>query len=113
MPPEKPLLWLEGEVKTPPFSREARIEAGVLLGRLQQGDAPEYPHARPMPIIGPRCLELRVKDRNAEWRIMVHLAPDAVVILDVFAKKSERTPHAVISNCRRRLAAFRMADTQE
>ena len=110
MPPEKPLLWLEGEIKTPPFSREARIEAGVLLGRLQRGDVPEFPHARPMPIIGARCLELRVKDQNVEWRVMVHLAPDAVVVLEVFAKKSARTPHTVISASRRRLAAYRAAE---
>lgn len=79
----------------------------MLLGRLQRGDVPGFPHARPMSIIGPRCLELRVKDQHVDWRIMVHLAPDAVVILDVFAKKSARTPHTVISACRRRLAAFR------
>jgi hypothetical protein len=24
----KPLVWLKGDVKTPPFSAEARIEAG-------------------------------------------------------------------------------------
>lgn len=35
---DKPLLWLHGEVKTPPFSLEARIEAGILLRRLQQGE---------------------------------------------------------------------------
>lgn len=28
---ERPLVWLHGEVKTPPFSQEARIAAGVLL----------------------------------------------------------------------------------
>jgi hypothetical protein len=28
---DKPLAWLHGEIKTPPFSAEARIEAGVLL----------------------------------------------------------------------------------
>jgi hypothetical protein len=31
---EKPLAWLKGEIKTPPFSRNARIEAGYLLRRL-------------------------------------------------------------------------------
>ncbi len=36
---EKPLVWLHGQIKTPPFSEEARIEAGYLLGRLQQADA--------------------------------------------------------------------------
>ena len=25
------LVWLEGEIKTPPFTQEGRIEAGVLL----------------------------------------------------------------------------------
>lgn len=34
----KPLVWLKGEVKTPPFSAAARIEAGFLLRRLQQGE---------------------------------------------------------------------------
>jgi len=27
-PKDKPLAWLYGEVKTPPFSKEARLEAG-------------------------------------------------------------------------------------
>lgn len=35
--PDKPLVWLKGEVKTPPFSEPARLEAGFLLRRLQQG----------------------------------------------------------------------------
>jgi hypothetical protein len=30
-PKDKPLAWLHGEVKTPPFSKEARFEAGFLL----------------------------------------------------------------------------------
>jgi len=34
----KPLVWLHGKVKTPPFSRAARVEAGFLLRRLQNGD---------------------------------------------------------------------------
>ncbi|TWH40840.1 hypothetical protein CAL7102_10201 [Dulcicalothrix desertica PCC 7102] len=35
---DKPLVWLHGDIKTPPFSQNARIEAGVLLRRLQQGE---------------------------------------------------------------------------
>lgn len=31
----KLLVWLNGEVKTPPFSSNARIEAGYLLSLLQ------------------------------------------------------------------------------
>ena len=48
-----PLVWLHGEIKTPPFTREARVEAGTLLRRLQEGERLEMPHSRPMPSIGP------------------------------------------------------------
>ncbi|MGE3956933.1 MAG: hypothetical protein AB7H96_09465 [Vicinamibacterales bacterium] len=37
---------------------------------------------------------------------MYHLAPDAVVILDVFAKKTAATPRSVIADCRKRLAEY-------
>jgi hypothetical protein len=46
---DKPVAWRHGEVKTPPFSVAARIEAGVLLRRLQQGEKLSMPHSRPMP----------------------------------------------------------------
>jgi hypothetical protein len=36
---EKPLIWLHGEIKTPPLSSAARIEAGYLLPKLQMGGA--------------------------------------------------------------------------
>lgn len=55
---DKPLIWLCGEVKTPPFSPEARVEAGFLLRRLQQGDNLELPHSRPIPSVGAHCHEL-------------------------------------------------------
>jgi len=64
---DKLVVWLHGEIKTPPFSAEARIEAGCLLRRLQHGELLGLPHARPMPVVGARCHELRVKDKGAEW----------------------------------------------
>ena len=45
---DKPLVWRSGEIKTPPFSREAWIEAGGLLRRLERGAAFGMPHSRPM-----------------------------------------------------------------
>ena len=33
---EKPTVWLHGEIKSPPFSENARIEAGTSLRRLQE-----------------------------------------------------------------------------
>lgn len=103
---DKPLVWLKGEIKTPPFGEKARIETGFLLRRLQQGTTLSLPQSRPMPVVGIRCHELRIVDRDQTWRIIHHVASDAVVILDVFAKKTEATPTAVIDTCRRRLAEY-------
>jgi phage-related protein len=103
---DKPLVWLRGEIKTPPFSAAARVEAGILLRRLQQGEALGMPHARSMPAIGARCHELRVRDENRTWRIIYRLDPDAVIIGDVFAKTTRTTPAAVIANCKRRFRAY-------
>ena len=106
MQEDKPLVWLYGEIKTPPFSAEARIEAGCLLRRLQRGDSLELPHSRPMATIGSRCHELRIKDKGAQWRIVYRLDADAVVIADVFSKKTKTTPQTVIEVCQRRLRAY-------
>jgi|GEM_PF-2948238 hypothetical protein len=34
----KPVAWLHGEIKTPPFTEEGRKEAGKLLRLLQEGE---------------------------------------------------------------------------
>lgn len=105
-PKDKPLVWLHGEVKTPPFSPDARIEAGFLLRQLQQGVRLSLPHSRPMPSIGASCHELRLPDRAANWRIVYRMDADAVVILEVFSKKTEKTPPQVIATCKQRLALY-------
>lgn len=103
---DKPLIWLHGEVKTPPFSAEARLEAGVLLRRLQRGEKLSLPHSRPMPTVGKSCHELRINDEHATWRILYRLDSDAIVIVEVFQKTTSTTPMHVIETCRRRLAAY-------
>lgn len=105
-PKDKPLAWLHGDVKSPPFGPNARIEAGYLLRRLQRGDSIGLPHGRPMPSIGPRCHELRVNDVDGAWRIIYRLDRDAIVIAEVFAKKSQKTPRVVIETCQRRLREY-------
>jgi phage-related protein len=105
-PTDKPLVWLRGEVKTPPFSAAARLEAGSLLRRLQGGQKLGMPHSRPMPSIGRRCHELRVVDAGKTWRIVYRLDPDAIVIADVFQKTTPATPSRVIADCGRRLALY-------
>jgi len=105
-PTDKPLVWFAGEVRTPPFSQAARIEAGFLLRRLQAGQALSMPHSRPMPSIGPRCHELRIPDETVTWRIVYRVDPDAVVVIEVFKKKTAATPPEVLDVCRRRLADY-------
>ena len=99
-------MWLHGEVRTPPLSAAARIEAGVLLRRLQRGDSLRLPQSRPMPSIGRRCHELRVPDEDATWRIVYRVDADAIVVAEVFAKKTQATPKPVIDACKRRLRAY-------
>jgi phage-related protein len=103
---DRPLVWLHGEVKTPPLSSAARIEAGVLLRKLQAGVKLSLPHSRPMPEIGARCHELRINDENKIWRIIYRIDSDAIVILDVFEKKSQKTLRMVVDNCKRRIRLY-------
>jgi phage-related protein len=103
---DKPLAWLSGEVKSPPFSKAARVEAGYLLREIQSGKALSMPHSRPMPAIGRRCHELRVVDEGVTWRIVYRTDSDAIVIAEVFAKKTAQTPPGVLEACRKRLKEY-------
>src|SRR5258706_1613992 len=109
---DKPLVWLHGEVKTPPLSRVARIETGYLLRLLQMGEKLSLPHSRPMPSIGKRCHELRITDDTVIWRIVHRLDSDALVILEVFKKKTQATPKTVIKNCQQRLQMYDNLETE-
>lgn len=103
---DKPLVWMRGEVKTPPFSKLARLQAGFLLRLLQRGEKIGMPHSRPMPSIGRRCHELRVPDDKLSWRIVYRIDLDAIVIVEVFSKKTGKTPKSVIEICKSRLREY-------
>ena len=105
-PKDKPLVWMHGEVKTPPFSKLARLQAGFLLRLLQRGEKVAMPHSRPMPSIGRKCHELRVADEKVSWRIVYRIDEDAIVILEVFSKKTGKTPKSIIDICRTRLREY-------
>ena len=105
-PKDKPLVWLDGEVRTPPFSKAGRVEAGYLLRRLQKGESLSLPHSRPMPSIGPRCHELRIVDEDVTWRIVYRLDVDAVVLAEIFRKKTAQTPKRVVQTCKKRLKEY-------
>ena len=92
----KPLVWLHGEIKTPPFSAEARQEAGLLLRFLQNGLTLAMPQAEPLPMVGPRCGAIRVRDGDHNWRIMYRVDFDAVVIVEVYSKKTKKIPGEIL-----------------
>jgi phage-related protein len=106
--PDKPLAWLHGEIKTPPLSPAARVEAGVLLRRLQRGESLSLPESRPMPSIGPRCHELRIDDTvtKREFRVVYYVGISAIAILEVFAKTTRATPPSVIDQAKKRLRRY-------
>lgn len=105
-PKDKPLAWLQGEVKPPPFSEEARIGVGFLLRLIQRGDSVGMPRSRPMPSVGARCHELRIPDSNVSWRIMYRIDVDAIVIIEIFSKKTGKTPQSIIELCKKRLKDY-------
>ena len=59
-----------------------------------------------MPVVGVRCAELRIVDANKTWRIVYRVDADAVLIAEVFAKKTQATPKSVIDVCKQRLRDY-------
>ena len=102
----KPLVWLHGEIKTPPFTAEGRQEAGMLLRLLQEGERLGMPQAEALPDFGSRCGALRIRDAEHNWRIMYRIDSDAIVILEVYSKKTRKIPDEVMERCSKRLKQY-------
>lgn len=105
-PQRKPLVWLHGEVKSPPFTFEGRQEAGLLLRLLQEGVWLGMPQAEALPNIASGCGALRIRDAAHNWRIVYRVYSDAVVILEVYAKKTQKIPSEVIDRCKDRIKRY-------
>ena len=103
---QKPLVWLHGEIKSPPRSKAARIKAGFLLRQLQNGIKLSLPQSRPLASIGKRCHELRLNDNDKTWRIIYRIDSDAIILLEVFQKQTNKTPKQIIENSKRRLNQY-------
>jgi len=59
-----------------------------------------------MPSIGRRCHELRIPDEDKTWRIVYQIDDDAIVILEIFAKKDRTTPRYVVDTCKKRIRDY-------
>ena len=95
------------------MSREARREMGFLLRQLQEGEMPSLPHSRPMPSVGKACHELRVNDENKTWRLFYFIDTEAIVILGINEKKTQKTSQSVIELCQKRLKNYEQAKKQQ
>ena len=73
-----------------------------MLRLVQDGFPLGMPYSRPMPSIGPRCHEPRVRDRAHNWRIFYRIDDDAILVPVVLAKITA-TPKRIIDLCKRRL----------
>jgi len=66
-----------------------------------------------MPGLGQRCHELGIQDERVIWRIVYRGDTDAIVIVEVFSKKTLATPVQVFETGQRRLAAYDQAAREE
>ena len=105
-PKDKPIVWMHGEITTPPFTENARIEAGYFLRQIQKGIKLSLPQSRSMPSIGTQCHELRINDKNLTWRIIYRIFIDAILILEIFEKKTNKTPKSIIDVCKQRIKRY-------
>lgn len=85
------------------MSERARRDLGAALRVLQRGGLISMPLSKPMPSIGPRCHELRVRDEGKQWRLIYRTDTDAILVVDLFRKTTQKTPKQALDRCRRRL----------
>ena len=50
--------------------------------------------------------ERRVRDGGHNWRIMYRVDPDAVLIVEVYPKKTRKIPQEIIDRCKKRLKDY-------
>jgi phage-related protein len=82
-----------------------------MLRELQEGFKISMPDSRPMPSISRNVHELRIFDSQtrAYWRIVYRIDVDAIIIAEVFSKKSKKTPKFVIDVCKNRFRSYDLA----
>jgi phage-related protein len=91
------------------FPPEPRREAGHELYQVQQGRDPT--DWKPMPTIGAGVREIRIRDAGGAYRV-IYIASfvDAVHVLHVFQKKTQKTAQRDLDLAGARLRELRRGD---
>lgn len=85
------------------LSDDAREAAGHQLFKVQQGKEPD--DWKPMPSVGAGVNEIRVWDESGTYRVLyVAKFEEAVYVLHVFEKRSQKTPKGEIQLAKSRYA---------
>ncbi len=75
------------------FPDSAQETAGFQLFKVQQGKEPD--DWKPMPTVGPGVQEILVRNERGAFRVFyVAKFEEAVYVLHVFQKRSQKTAHA-------------------
>ncbi len=105
--PDKSIEWLgssRADLRALPV--DARRALGFDLRRVQVGRMPR--DWKPMPTVGAGVVEIRVRDATGSFRLMyVAKWADAIYVLHVFEKKSQKTAKLDLALAEKRYAALR------
>jgi phage-related protein len=92
----------EREIKD--FPEEIIGDVLDCIAKLRSGIKLSMPLSRPMPSLGKSLHELRLKDRNGQYRVIYYFkVADAIYLVHAFRKKTEQTEQKDINVALRRI----------
>lgn len=100
-PPSKPLVWAgstRADIRL--VADVPRRSIGRELRRIQRGELPR--DWKPMQTVGPGAAEIRVHTDVEHRAIYVARFEEAVYVLHIFEKRTQKTPKRDIEIARRR-----------
>ena len=85
-------------------SREIRQDLQDILEKLEIGLNLGMPHVKSLSSIFPGLCEIRIKDRNGQFRVIYFLKRDeAIYLVHAFRKKTQKLPNKEIQTILKRI----------
>ena len=93
------------------FSKDVRFEIGKYLRQLQNGENLSRTVSKQMSTIMSGAAEIRVKDRDGQYRVFYfHKLADRIIVFHAFVKKTQKTPKKELDTGRDRLKKILIKD---